>query len=133
VPDPDISVMVVDDQAPFRAAARAVIERTDGFRWAGDAESAEQALALLVERAPAMVVMDVHLGPVDGIEATRRILAAEPSTVVLLCSGHDRSDLPDGARTSGAAAYVDKADLSGAVLRAVWEGHTGWDGSPVVG
>jgi DNA-binding NarL/FixJ family response regulator len=133
VPAPEITVMVVDDQAPFRAAARAVVERTAGFRWVGDADSAEQALALVAERPPAMVVMDVHLGPVDGIEATRRILAAAPSTVVLLCSGHDRSDLPDGARTSGAAAYVDKADLSGAVLRAVWEGRAGWDAAPAVG
>lgn len=124
---PDITVLVVDDQAPFRAAARAVVGRTEGFRWVGDAGSADEAVAAVTRLRPDLVVMDVHLGAVDGIEATRRVRAAVPGTLVVLCSGHDRSDLPDGAPGCGALTYVDKADLSSEVLRRVWARRAeGW-------
>jgi DNA-binding NarL/FixJ family response regulator len=60
----------------------------------------------------------------DGIEATSRITAADPSTVVVLVSTYAREDVPDRARLSGAAAYVNKDELSPSVLRHIWE-HRG--------
>jgi DNA-binding NarL/FixJ family response regulator len=125
--DDDIDVLVVDDQAPFRSAARSVLDRTAGFRWVGDAASAEEATARAAELGPALVLMDINLGEVSGIEATRRIVAAAPATVVILCSSYDHTDLPAGARDCGAVAYVHKEELSGAELRRLWEARgAGW-------
>lgn len=119
--------MVVDDQAPFRSAARSVIERTPGFRWVGEAESAEGATVRADALHPGLVLMDIHLGGIDGIEATRRLLSAHPGTVVVLCSSHDHGDLPAGARSCGAVAYVHKEELSSAELGRLWASrHDGW-------
>jgi len=113
--------MVVDDQAPFRAAARAVVDRAGGFRWVGDARSGEDALVEAERLRPDLVLMDIHLGAMSGIDATRHVLQDRPGTVVVLCSSHDHTDLPEGARTCGALAYVHKEELSGAALRELWE------------
>ncbi len=123
----EITVLVVDDQAPFRTAARSVLDRTPGFRWVGDADTAEGAVAKAAEVEPDLVVMDINLGAVSGIEATRRIVADNPRAVVVLCSSYDHADLPTGARDCGAVAYVHKEELSGEVLhRLWWHRHDGW-------
>jgi CheY-like chemotaxis protein len=57
----------------------------------------------------------------DGLEATRRIREAFPDTVVFLCSTYTLDDLPAGAATSGASAYVNKEELGPAVLRRLWD------------
>ena len=119
----DVPVLVVDDQAPFRKAARFVVERTGGFAFAGEAatgeESVEQALAL----RPGLVLMDIKLPGIDGVEATRRILDVLPATVVFLCSTYAPSDLPATALGSGAAAYVHKEELGSDVLHRLWREH----------
>ena len=117
----NISVLVVDDQAPFRDAARAVLERTHGFTLVGEAASGEQAVALVEELDPSLVVMDINMGAIDGIEATRRITSRHPGLLVVLCSTYPVDDLPPAVRTSGAAAYVHKEELSGRALRKLWE------------
>ena len=120
-------VMIVDDQAPFRVAARAVIERLREFELVCEVASGEEAVALATVVLPAMVLMDIHMGELDGIEATRRIVAAHPDVKVILVSTYAFDDLPFGARTSGAIAYVNKDELSPRVLRDLWA--TGGDPS----
>ena len=115
------SVLVVDDQAPFRLAARAVLRRLDGFEFAGEASTGAQAIQLVAELHPALVLMDIHMPEMNGIEATRRIVADHPETIVILCSTHDAKDLPTDARASGAIAYVSKEHLSAQRLRDLWE------------
>ncbi|MBW3574043.1 MAG: response regulator transcription factor [Actinobacteria bacterium] len=131
----NVSVLVVDDQAPFRDAARAVLERTRGFSLVGEAVSGEQAEVLVEELAPSLVVMDINMGAIDGIEATRRITARHPGLMVVLCSTYPVDDLPPGVRTSGAAAYVHKEELSGRILRRLWErgGDPGFRSSAISG
>jgi DNA-binding NarL/FixJ family response regulator len=116
-------VLVVDDQAPFRLAARAVLRRLDGFEFAGEAKSGPEALELVAALRPALVLMDIHMPDMNGIEATRRILAQHPGIAVILCSTHDPKDLPADAADSGAIAYVSKEHLSAATLRDLWEGR----------
>jgi DNA-binding NarL/FixJ family response regulator len=120
-----ISVMIVDDQPPFRAVARTVVGLTDGFEVVGEAASGEAAIEMAADLAPDLVLMDINLGAVDGIEATRRIVAGAPTTVVVLMSTYTADDLPADAATCGAARYVHKEDFGPAVLREVWQERSG--------
>jgi DNA-binding NarL/FixJ family response regulator len=120
-----VSVMIVDDQSPFRAAARAVVERVKGFELVAEVESGEAAVAASEELQPDLVLMDINMGELDGIEATRIITSAHPGTRVILVSTYALADLPPGARGSGAIAYVNKDELSPRVIRNLWE--TGGD------
>jgi len=115
-----ISVLVVDDQAPFRLAARAVVRRSDGFELVGEADSGEAAVAMAQELAPDLVLMDINMPGISGIEATRQIVGALPATTVFLCSTYQLSDLPADAATSGARAYVNKEELGAATLERLW-------------
>jgi DNA-binding NarL/FixJ family response regulator len=115
------SVLVVDDQAPFRSAARAVLRRLEGFEFAGEASSGPEAIELVDRLHPALVLMDINMPEMTGIEATRQIVAAHPDVVVILCSTYDAADLPPGAAASGAAAYVNKERLAADTIRQLWE------------
>jgi two-component system, NarL family, invasion response regulator UvrY len=115
------SVLVVDDQAPFRLAARAVLRRLDGFEFAGEASSGPEAIQLVDSLRPSLVLMDINMPEMNGIEATRRILSAHPDVAVILCSTHDPNDLPAEAAVSGAIAYVSKEHLAADTLRQLWD------------
>jgi two-component system, NarL family, invasion response regulator UvrY len=115
-----VPVMVVDDQAPFRLAARAVVRRADGFELVSEAGTGEEAVALAAELHPALILMDINMPGINGIEATRRIVADEPGTIVFLCSTYTLDELPADAATSGANAYVNKEELSASVLEKLW-------------
>jgi two-component system, NarL family, invasion response regulator UvrY len=117
----EVTVLVVDDQAPFRLAARAVLRRAEGFSLVGEAGTGEEAVERVGELKPGLVLMDINMPGMGGIEATRRIREAFPETVVFLCSTYALDDLPPGAATSGATAYVNKEELGPAVLRRLWD------------
>lgn len=120
-----VPVLIVDDQAPFRTAARAVVRLTPGFEVVGEAESGERALELVESLRPAVVIMDINMGGISGIEATRRITALHPGVTVVLLSTYRADDLPSDAATSGYAAYVNKDEFAPAVLRRLWDGGAG--------
>jgi two-component system, NarL family, invasion response regulator UvrY len=115
------SVLIVDDQAPFRLAAKAVLRRMEGFELAGEAASGSEAIELVDRLRPALVLMDINMPEMNGIEATRRITAAHPEVVVILCSTYDASDLPSGTAASGARGYLNKEQLAADTLRRMWE------------
>ncbi|HZP28961.1 MAG TPA: response regulator transcription factor [Acidimicrobiia bacterium] len=128
VQDGHVPVLIVDDQAPFRRAARAVMNVTPGFEVVGEAESGEQAVALADELAPRLVLMDINLPGINGCEATRRIISEHPGVVVLLLSTYQVSDLPVDALTCGAAQYVNKEDFGPAVVQDAWSRFAPADG-----
>ena len=115
------SVVVVDDQAPFRMAAKAVLRRLPCFELAGEASSGPEAIELVEVLNPELVLMDINMPEMNGIEAPRRIVSAHPDVVVFLCSTYDATDLPPGASASGATAYVNKERLAADTLRRLWE------------
>ena len=124
---PVVTVLVVDDQPPFRDAARAVVDRLAGFDVIAEADSGEAAIELVEALHPQLVLMDINMGGmdgvdgIDGIEATARITARFAETMVVLLSTYELGDLPPSARTSGAVAYVNKDDFGGRILRRLWE------------
>jgi two-component system, NarL family, invasion response regulator UvrY len=120
-----VRVLIVDDQAPFRSVARTVVGLAPGFEVVGEAESGEEAVALADELAPQLVLMDINLPGINGIEATRQILAAHPDATVMLLSTYQSDDLPADAHTVGAAAYVHKEDFSPLVIREIWDSRDG--------
>jgi DNA-binding NarL/FixJ family response regulator len=123
--DGRVTVMIVDDQPPFRAAARAVVDRVKEFELIAEVASGEEAVERSADTAPDLVLMDINMGELDGVEATRIITGSNPSVKVILVSTYTLDDLPPGARTSGAIAYVNKDELSPRVIRRLWE--TGGD------
>jgi pilus assembly protein CpaE len=116
-----LSVIIVDDQAPFRLAAKAVLRRMEGFELVGEAGNGVEAISLAHEVQPDLVLMDINMPEMGGIEATRLIMAERPETVVILCSTYGVSDLPPEAATSGARAYVHKEQLEAKTLRRLWD------------
>jgi two-component system invasion response regulator UvrY len=121
--DLPVTVLVVDDQAPFRRAAASVVRATPGFAVVGEAASGEEAVDLATSLSPALVLMDINMTGINGIEATRRITAEHPDMTVVLLSTYRAEDLPSDAGTSGMAAYVNKDEFGPQVLADVWAGH----------
>jgi two-component system, NarL family, invasion response regulator UvrY len=121
------AVLVVDDQAPFRAAAKAVLRRLDGFELVGEASSGAEAIELADKLHPALILMDINMPGMNGVDATTQILSVHPDVSVILCSTYDVTDLPPDAVTSGAIGYVSKERLSADAVRVLWENRrSGW-------
>jgi DNA-binding NarL/FixJ family response regulator len=116
-----VRVLVADDQAPFRRAARSVLSAAADFQLVGEATSGEEAVALVDSLQPDLVLMDIKMAGIGGIEAARSIAAAHPETMTILLSTYREEDLPRDAQACGAAAYLHKSDFGGHALRELWE------------
>ena len=115
-----VGVLVVDDQVVFRRVARAVIDATAGFEVIGAAASGAEALACADRLCPDLVLMDVHMPQMDGFEATRRLTASHPESVVILISLEEQEGVPVAVAACGAAAFTRKRDLGPRTLRRLW-------------
>ena len=117
-----VQVLVVDDQERFRTVLRDLVDGLDGMAVAGEAPSGESALAVAERLRPQLVVMDVRMPGMGGIEATRRLVEEHPDTVVLLVSV-DGADESERIRACGAAAFLPKQRLSRSALEDFWREH----------
>jgi DNA-binding NarL/FixJ family response regulator len=120
-----VRVLVVDDQAAFLRAMTSVVEETPGFEVVGQASSGEQSLEAAAQLLPDLVLMDVNLPGIDGIEATRRLLAGNCAPVVLLLSTYDEDAGAHFVSESGATAYVTKSAFGPDRLQEVWSTAAG--------
>ena len=117
-----VRVLVVDDQELYLRAMTAVVGETPGFDVVGLASSGERAVELVATLLPDLVLMDVNLPGIDGLETTRRLLTVRPDLVVLLVSTYDEEAGASFVVESGAAGYVTKAAFEPDRLEAAWSG-----------
>ncbi len=115
-----VRVLIVDDQEPFRLAARMVVEMTDGFEIAGESETGEAAVEMARELRPDLVLMDVNLPGINGLDATRQILEESKSIVILLLSTYEEAEYAPRAAECGAAAYIPKSIFGPDRLSEAW-------------
>ncbi len=121
-----IRILIVDDHTPTRAEIRALIERETDMCVVAEADSGEDALLKAREACPEVVVMDILLPGMNGIEATRKILAAQPGIRVLALSNHFGESLEQAILSAGGMGYVRKNRAFEHLipaLRAVYAGH----------
>jgi DNA-binding NarL/FixJ family response regulator len=117
-----VDVLVVDDQQPFRDAARMVLALSDGFELIGEAETGQQSVDLASMLRPDLVLMDINLPDFDGFEATRRIREnAQRPPIVVMLSTYEAIDYAQRAIDAGAAAFVSKSLFTPEELRRVWD------------
>lgn len=115
-----VRVLVVDDHESFRRVAAAVVEATDGFVVVGSVATAEESVGAAEATQPDLVLMDVNLPGMDGLDATRRLRALPRPPVVILLSTYEEDEFDARARQCGAAAYVAKSAFGTERLAAAW-------------
>jgi DNA-binding NarL/FixJ family response regulator len=121
-----VRVVIVDDQEPFRMAARMVVDATEGFEVVGEAETGEDSVEMARELSPDLVLMDVNLPGINGLDATRQILAdGADEVVVLLLSTYEEEEYAPRAAECGASAYIPKAVFGPDRLEAAWADASG--------
>ncbi len=117
--DNALRVMLVDDHPLWRQAVRAILERDGDAVVVAEADDGEAAVATVIEAKPELVLMDLHLPGMGGVETTRRIMETLPDTrVLMLSASEDQADVVDALR-AGAYGYVLKTGDGQAVVDAV--------------
>jgi two-component system, NarL family, invasion response regulator UvrY len=124
----NVTVLAVDDQPVFLRAAHQLIADTPGFEQVGAATSGPEAVDMVASLHPDLVLLDVRMPGMDGIETARRIVALDARVVVVLVSLEEIPELPAPIASAGAAVHLRKQDLSTRALQQVWTAH---GGSPV--
>jgi two-component system invasion response regulator UvrY len=118
-----IRVLTVDDQAVFRGVARDVIEASPGFETVGEAVNGEDALRVVEELAPDLVLLDVRMPGMSGIEVAARLLEEHPEMLVALISIEEPIDLPAAAQLGEQVPLLRKQDFGPRALKKLWADH----------
>src|SRR3954465_4239377 len=116
-----VRVLIVDDKEPFRQAGRMVVDLTDGFEVVGEAETGEDSVTMAQDLQPDLVLMDVNLPGINGLDATRQTLGSPHTVVVLLLSTYEEAEYAPRAAECGASAYIPKSSFGPDRLEAAWE------------
>jgi|SRR5215203_5710303 len=117
-PADPVEVLIVDDQPEFRTVLRDLVNVTPGMTVVGEACTGEAALEAAADLAPRLVIMDIRMPGMGGVEAARRLVERHAGIVVFLVS----VDRPhEDLHSLGAAAFLDKQTLSSRALRQAWD------------
>ena len=114
-----INVMLVDDHAVVRMGFKMLLETSDDIKIMAEAENGEEAIKLYMEHKPNVVVMDITMPGMGGMEAIERILAKESSAKILVLSAHEDSVHPKRVLNAGAMGYVTKRSAAEELIKAI--------------
>ncbi len=117
--DRPISLLIADDHPAFRRGLRAMLESRDELVVSGEAADGDEAVARSLELEPDVVLMDLRMPGLNGIEATRKILAAKPAIGILVLTMFEDDDSVFAAMRAGARGYLLKGSEQDEVLRAI--------------
>ena len=123
MPGQTVRVVTVDDHESFLRAAHDVIEATPDFEPVAEVSTISEALRAVGELEPELVLVDVYMPEMTGIELVRRIRERHGEVVAVLISSHDRSDIPNEVMGCGAVAFLPKQELGPSTLRSLWAKH----------
>ncbi|MBU3645059.1 MAG: response regulator transcription factor [Candidatus Methylopumilus sp.] len=114
-----VKVMLVDDHAVVRMGFRMLLESASDIKVVAEAESGEQAIKLYMEHQPDVVVMDITMPGIGGMEATDRILAKDNHAKILILSAHEDSVHPKRVLNAGAMGYLTKRSAAEELIKAI--------------
>lgn len=120
-----IKVLVVDDHAMMRDGIRALSNVHDDIEIVGEAAEGKEAIEKTLELAPDVIVMDIAMPGMDGLEATRRITKKNPKTKVLVLTQHDNKEYILASIKAGATGYIPKKALGSELVSAIRAVHKG--------
>jgi DNA-binding NarL/FixJ family response regulator len=120
-----ITILLAEDHTIVREGFRKMLEIEDDLEVVGEAQDGRQAIALAKKLRPAVVLMDIAMPQLNGLEATRQILKAFPATKVLMLSAHSDDAYVKNATESGAVGFLLKQTSAHDVCRAIREVHAG--------
>ncbi len=114
-----IRILLVDDHALFRSGMRSILEEHPGMEVIGEAESGEGAVEFVRREKPDVVLMDVHMAGIGGIEATRRIQRFAPEVKVVALTALDQEPFPSRLLDAGARGYLTKGCPAEELIQAI--------------
>lgn len=114
-----VHVLIVEDEDIFAQLVEVLLAADEGIEVVGRAHDGKEGVALAKKLAPEVVVMDIGMPVLDGIEATRRIRSGNPAVGVVIFTGSDEARDVDRAREVGAAAFVQKSHIDAVLLAAI--------------
>ena len=120
-----ITVLLADDDRVVRRAFRKILELEDDLEVVGEAKNGRQAVAMVKKLRPALVLMDIAMPLLNGLQATRQILKAAPATKVLMFSAHSDDVYVEEAAKSGAMGYLIKHTAVDSLCHAIREVQKG--------
>ena len=112
-------VMIVDDHAAVRRGVQSILESFPEWEFCGEATNGQEAVELAEELDPEIIIMDVSMPVLNGLEATRIIHGTHPKTKILLLTLHSSTELVRSAFRAGARGYVLKSDAENELMRAL--------------
>jgi two-component system, NarL family, nitrate/nitrite response regulator NarL len=120
-----IRVLIVDDEPPFTEMVQALLEVEQGIEVVGTAPDGEQAVKLALELVPDLIIMDISMPVMNGLDATREICERNPTASVLILTGGSNIVEVDEARMVGAAGYLTKDRIAGELVAEIRNLGTG--------
>ena len=114
-----VRVLIADDQALFREALAALLRERGGIEISGQATNGQEAIRLAMELKPDLILMDVTMPVINGLEAARRLATVLPGTPIVIVTMHQNRELIQTAREIGVRGYVSKSEVNERLFDAI--------------
>ena len=120
-----INVFLVDDHELVRTGIRRILEDVRGIKVVGEAQSGETAVTFCRQHHPDVILMDMNMPGIGGLEATRKILRIRPDVRIIVLTIHSENPFPTKVMQAGAAGYLTKGAAPDEMIQAIRLVHSG--------